>query len=176
MVRQSAGRLRRLQCGARTDTQDEGIHKKARRLSVDDRVHTLADAVSMLSRLNPQDETFDPVVDTVPLHSLRLDDPIFDSLREEYGGFGAWFEDAARDGRQAFVVRDPDGQLVGICIFKGTDHEIGADRNPAKVSTLEVASEFKGSRYGELLLKVLLRPLRVSTILFGSPFSPDTRA
>lgn len=138
-------------------TQDEGIHRKARRLGVDDRVHTLADAVTMLSRLNPQDETFDPVVDTVPLHTLDLGDPIFDSLKGEYGEFENWFEAAARDGRPAFVVRDPDGHLVGICIFKGTDQGIDTGRNPGKVSTFKVASEVKGSKYGELLLKVLLK-------------------
>src|SRR5699024_3054801 len=35
--------------------------------------------------------------------------------------------------------------------------EIGMGRCAAKVSTLKVAEEFKGSRYGELLLKVLFR-------------------
>jgi len=52
-------------------------------------------------------------------------------------------------------VDGPDGRIAGVCILKGIDHEIGVGRTPAKVSTFKVAEEFKGSRYGELLLKVL---------------------
>lgn len=138
-------------------TQDGGIHRKARRLGIGDRVYTVADAVATLGQLAAQPPEFVPSVDRRPLHSIALADPFFDSLKADYPGFEAWYRDAARDGRDAFIVDGPKGQIAGICILKGADTEIGVGRRPAKVSTFKVAEEFKGSRYGELLLKVLFR-------------------
>jgi L-amino acid N-acyltransferase YncA len=138
-------------------TQDDGIHRKAARLGIADRVHTVADAVEMLSRLGAQPTAFVPSVSCRPMHALDLSDSFFDSLKGDYPGFDRWFREAARNGREAFVVDGPDGRIAGICMLKGVDHEIGLGDSPAKVSTLKVADEFKGSRYGELLLKVLFR-------------------
>lgn len=138
-------------------TQDGGIHRKARRLGIEDRVYTVADAVATLGQLSAQPPEFVPSVDRRPLHSISLADPFFDSLKADYPGFEEWYRNAARDGRDAFVVDGPKGQIAGLCILKGPDPEIGVGRRPAKVSTFKVAEEFKGSRYGELLLKVLFR-------------------
>lgn len=138
-------------------TQDDGIHRKARRLAVSDRVHTIADAVAMLAQLSDEPPDFIPSVDRRPMHTLDLGDAFFDSLRQDYEGFDAWFRSAARDGREALVVDGPGGRIAGICVLKPGDDEVGLGGRVAKVSTLKVADEFKGSRYGELLLKALFR-------------------
>lgn len=136
-------------------TQDTAIHRKARRLGVADRVYTLADAVAMLERLAAQPVVFIPSVDDRPLHSINVDDPFFDSLKADYPPFERWFSDGARSGRRAWVVNGPSGSIAGLCILKGLDDAIGVGSSPGKVSTLKVADEFKGSRYGELLLKTV---------------------
>lgn len=96
-----------------------------------------------------------PSVDQRPLHALDLGDPFFDSLKSDYRDFEAWYRNISREGREAFVIDGPDKKIAGLCIFKGLDAEIGIGQRPAKVSTFKVAEEFKGSRYGELLLKIL---------------------
>lgn len=140
-------------------TQDGGIHRKAARLDVADRVYTVADAVATITQLVARPPAFVPSVDRRPLHSLDLADSFFDSLRADYGGtkFDDWFRASARGGREAFVVDGPDQRVAGICILKGLDAEIGFGARPAKISTFKVSDEYKGSRYGELLLKVLFR-------------------
>lgn len=137
-------------------TEDAGIHRRARWLGLEDRVHKVEDAVALLGQLSfSRPSLFVPSVDDRPLHSLDLADEFFDSLRSDYPGFDDWFREAARNGRRAFVVSDPEGELAGICVFKGPDSEIGLGRRPGKISTFKVAGEFRGSRYGELLLKVV---------------------
>lgn len=143
-------------------TQDSGILRKARRLGVEDRVHTVVDALAMLTHLADGAPAFVPSVDQRPMHTLDLSDGFFDSLRRDYDGFDSWFREKARDGREALVVDGPEGRLAGICIVKGDDDEIGVGGRVAKVSTFKVADEFKGSRYGELLLKTLFRSVEGS--------------
>jgi rRNA-processing protein FCF1 len=138
-------------------TQDDAIRRKARRFGIADRVFTVADAVAMLAQHSEQAPSFIPSVERRPLHGVDLADPFFDSLREDYPDFDLWFAEAARSGRDAFVVDGPAGQIAGLCILKGLDNEIGVGRRPAKMSTFKVADAFKGSRYGELLLKAIFR-------------------
>jgi ribosomal protein S18 acetylase RimI-like enzyme len=137
-------------------TQDERIHRKARKIGVGDRVLTVPDAVAMLSHLAAEPPDFIPSVDFRPIHSLDLKDHFFDSLREDYP-FDDWFRRVAREGREAFVVEGPLGEIAGICILKEDDDELRIGGRVAKISTLKVADEFKGNRYGELLLKALFR-------------------
>ncbi|MDO9408588.1 GNAT family N-acetyltransferase [Patulibacter sp.] len=143
-------------------TQDTKIHRKAQRLNVSDRVHTVTDAIAMLERLVAQPVLFVPSVDDRPMHAVDLKSPFFDSLRVDYAGFDAWFRECARSGRRALIVNAENGQLAGICILKGLDEAIGVGSRPGKISTFKVADEFKGSRYGELLLKTVFRAAHLS--------------
>ncbi len=136
-------------------TEDGRIHRKARRIGVADRVHTVVDAVAMLSSLADAPPSFIPSVTWRPVHSLSLDDPFFESLRSDYLGFDGWFERAAREGRCAFVIDGPAGEIAGLCALKPDDDEYNLGGRVAKVSTIKVGDSFKGSRYGELLLKAL---------------------
>lgn len=136
-------------------TQDDRIHRKATRLGISDRVYYLADAIAALEALERQPPDFVPSVDFRHLHELDLNEAFFNSLREDYPGFDDWFRDKQASGRQAFVVSGPDGCCAGICAPKPGDDEIGLGGQVTKVSTLKVAEQFKGNRYGELLLKAL---------------------
>lgn len=140
-------------------TQDDRIHRKARRLHVEHRVHTVADALSMLGQLADRPPAFIPSVELRPMHSVDLTSSFFDSLRDDYGGeaFDQWFQDKARSGRKAYVIDGPSGLIAGICIVKAGDDEIGVGGRVAKVCTLKVSEADKGNRYGELLLKALFR-------------------
>jgi L-amino acid N-acyltransferase YncA len=138
-------------------TQDQGVHKKARILGIDDRVFYLADAVAFLTRLEDKPPDYVPSVSWQPLHTIQLQDEFFDSLREDYAGFDQWFETKARQGREAFVIFGPSNSCAGICIVKSDDDELNLGGKVTKVSTFKVADRYRGSRYGELLLKALFR-------------------
>ncbi len=96
------------------------------------------------------------------LHSLRGDDPIFESLRSDYPGFDQWLTKVSREGREAWVIESPGGRCAGICIWKSDDDEFRFGGKVMKLSTFKVAEEHRGRRYGELLLKTVFTELRAN--------------
>ncbi|MER9417682.1 GNAT family N-acetyltransferase [Mesorhizobium sp. M0306] len=139
-------------------TQDRGFHDRARRHSPElgRRVLFVADAVQLLRT------TFEPVeapvryVEEVSAHSIPLTDTIFDSLREDYKDFDAWWtEKCVKQHRPCWIV--DDGGVAGILVRKD---EIGADTDATqkaakilKICTFKVRPEKRGFKIGELLLK-----------------------
>src|SRR5690606_23354633 len=78
-----------------------------------------------------------------------------------YVEFDDWYRRVARAGRRALIVHGGANRLAGICIMKDQDDEdVGLSGRVAKVCTFKVAEEYKGGRYGELLLKALFRRMR----------------
>lgn len=140
-------------------TQDQGIHSKAHRLGVGDRVLTLADALAFLRNLHPAPPTPPPAVRRIKAHELHLDDPIFDGLRADYGGaaFDRWFvEKAARGGRDALLIGGQDEAHAAIALLKVEPNgEHGVQGPLLKISTFKVAPTYSGQKYGELLLKAI---------------------
>jgi GNAT superfamily N-acetyltransferase len=138
-------------------TQDEGLHRKARRMGVASRVLTLSDAIAMLRALHGDLPSPPPAVRRVKTHELNLGDPIFAGLKEDYGHevFTEWFRSAARGQRDALVI-DGDGEHAAISILKREPTgEHGLPGPQLKVSTFKVADGYSGQKYGELLLKAI---------------------
>lgn len=71
-------------------TQDEGIHKKAKRIGEQERVLTVDQAINALSKTESQELNIYPSIKDVPCHSLDLKNSFFNSLREAYD-FDNWF-------------------------------------------------------------------------------------
>ena len=144
-------------------TNDDGMHRKARRLGVSpDRVLTIADALALLGTLASSPQRPPPQVAVRALHSLRGDDPIFESLRSDYPRFDQWLTKVSREGREAWVIESPGGRCAGICIWKSDDDEFRFGGKVMKLSTFKVAEEHRGRRYGELLLKTVFTELRAN--------------
>ena len=144
-------------------TNDDGIHRKARRLGLpSDRVLTIADARALLGTLVSTPQPPPPQVTTRPLHSLRRDDPIFASLHDDYPGFDQWFGRVSQEGREAWVIESPTSGYAGICIWKSDDDELGLGGKVMKLSTFKVSEEHRGRRYGELLLKTAFNELHAN--------------
>lgn len=150
-------------------TQDQGIHSKAHRLGVSDRVLFLTDALAFLRNLHPAPPTPPPAVRRVKAHELRLDDPIFDGLRADYGGpaFDAWFrEKAAQAGRNALLIDGQDDAHAAIALLKpepGGEHGIPGPL--LKISTFKVADNYSGQKYGELLLKAIFEQAHIDSMV-----------
>lgn len=136
-------------------TQDNGIHQKARRLGVDERVLRLPDAIALIEGLfSPLPEP-PPSVERVRAHELNLADPIWDSLRQDYPGFDQWLTGVRRDQRDALVVGDP-ARRSALCLLKNEPGgEYGVPGPLLKISTFKVSPDHSGNKYGELLLKAV---------------------
>lgn len=95
----------------------------------------------------------------VPVHSLDINDPIFDTLKEDYPGFVAWFDKACREGRRCVRVHLPEGGLAGVLLYKEETDEPLLHLPPArrlKIATFKVSDRLSRQGVGELLLSFAL--------------------
>lgn len=137
-------------------TRDEGIHKKAKRLGEQERVLTVDQAISALSKFDTEELSLYPSIKNVPCHTLDLKNSFFDSLRESYD-FDKWFNDkCAKTGRNAWICT-AGSEIHAICIYKIENSPIltiekkGLQGNILKLCTFKVLK--RGYKIGELLLK-----------------------
>ena len=95
----------------------------------------------------------------VPVHTLDINDPIFDSLKQDYNGFEVWFEKACREGRRCVRVHLPERGLAGILLYKEESEEAVLHLPPArrlKIATFKVSDKLSRQGVGELLLSFAL--------------------
>ncbi len=137
-------------------TEDNGIHKKAKRTGLQSRVLYLRDAISLLQDFFDETPPPPPSVETKKVYELDSTDPIFSSLRIDYSPkFDAWLQKCKRKHRDAYVIFEKENTaLAGICIYKKEDRlPVGESGKTLKLCTFKVSEEQHGNRYGELLLK-----------------------
>jgi predicted nucleic acid-binding protein len=143
-------------------TEDRELHKKAFRVGISDRVHYIQQATSFLEHLHARVGVVLPSIEEVPLHQIDLKNSFFDSLRSDYE-FDRWYQRKAREGRTAWVYRDPEENPGAIAIFKEERDPIVTNDNRAlpgrtlKLCTFKVAEQERGRKLGELLLKAAFR-------------------
>jgi len=143
-------------------TQDKGIHARAKRIGVNDRVFYVGQALSAFtSALSPWPLKL-PNVELVLTHQIQSDmqNIFFDSLRADYAGFDNWFiEKCCRAGRECWVSRDENNQIAALCIFAVQSSEPLTDDGKAlvgkslKLCTFKVGEALQGKKIGELFLK-----------------------
>jgi len=136
-------------------TEDDGIHRRARRVGLGDRVLTAADAIVTLAALFPSVPESPPFVSARLAHELDETDPVFDSFRADYPPFNAWLAKCKREQRQAWVI-ETGKKYGGVCIVvHQSPNEYGLPGKILKLCSFKIADSYRGYRYGELLLKTL---------------------
>jgi len=146
-------------------TEDRGIHDRARRRGLLDRVYTIQTAEDLLLRLHGCVSITLPNVEDIPLYSLTplLDADFFSSLRAKYGGFDEWFRRKARANEKAWVAWKGQDEIGAICIYIiQTDERVTEcgkclEGRSLKLSTFKVSESVRGRKIGELFLKAAFR-------------------
>jgi ribosomal protein S18 acetylase RimI-like enzyme len=141
-------------------SEDIGLHKRAERASLRDRVFTVREALAWIQRTFEPREFRLPYVVSRKAYQIPTSDPIFESLREGYPGFDDWWlEKCVRQHRDCWVV-EIDGQLAGLVVYKPETHADAHTRHPGprilKVCTFKMKPEYRGEKFGEQLLKTIL--------------------
>lgn len=137
-------------------TEDNGIHKKAKKIGLQSRVLHLRDAIALLQDFFDEIPPPPPSVESKKVYELNETDPIFDSLRRDYTPeFDEWLKRCKRYHRDAYVIYDKgNSDIAGICIYKKEDSlPTGEPGKTLKLCTFKVSDTQHGNRYGELLLK-----------------------
>ncbi len=138
-------------------TEDRGIHKKAKKLDLNERVLTIAEFVNGFSHLENRDCSQHPSIENVFCYQLNLDDSLFSSLKQGYAAFDKWFANSCKEGRKAWASFNDDKYLNAVCIYKNENNPIVTVDDKAlrgqviKLCTFKVTKT--GVRFGELLLK-----------------------
>lgn len=147
-------------------TEDRGIHDKAIKLGLGDRVLTIQTADDLLRRLHPDAKVQLPNIDDVQLYQLtsHLGSNFFDTLRGSYDGFDDWFRSKAREDGKAWVSWIGDNEAIGaICIYIIQRNETVTEEglilrgDALKLSTFKVSAAVRGRKIGELMLKAAFK-------------------
>lgn len=142
-------------------TDDKGILNKAKDLYLSDSVYSSIDFLNMVTEMFPKLVEYDVLsVKLKRFGELNINDPFFDSLREDYEGikFNNWF--IRKNSENSYVFQDKSG-LQGFLYLKiEYEDENYSDINPImppkkrlKVGTFKVNST--GLRLGERFLKII---------------------
>lgn len=143
-------------------SDDAGLRRRAKRAGLDERVLRLADAAEILSDLEPDPPQLPPRVEVVKAYALDTSQPLFASIRADYDEFDEWFGKVQRDSdnRTCFVIRDHAERYLAIAIVKDVEKDKDSPKSASpvsKISTFKVDPAHAGYRYGELLLKAVMR-------------------
>lgn len=139
-------------------TEDIGIHKKANRLEISERILSILDAINIFKTEIPKEKIKIPnALKRITMSQLNLNDPIFDVLREDYPNFNNWFVDKARGGRNGWIYQRDWKRLGAILIYKFENEEIPSipmlpKKKRLKISTMIVS--YTGQKIGELFIKL----------------------
>lgn len=143
-------------------TNDEGIHKKARKIKKEENVYYLSEAIDFLNERLPKDldvKSSIPIIEKEKCFNIELKDKIFDSLRNDYKGFDNWFKTKCQEGHRDCLVVKEQNIMEGLCIYKTEDKEeatnYGMEGFVLKICTFKMT--VKGNKLGELLLQHLFK-------------------
>lgn len=138
-------------------TEDRGIHKKASRLEVDNRVLLIDDALQLFEGYIYKERIISPpALKDEFVYNLDIEDTIFDSVKKDYEEFEDWFEKISKDGRKCWVYYRNGGSIGAILIYKFEEEPIDAKpslpkKRRLKLSTFKVT--YVGNKIGELYIK-----------------------
>jgi len=141
-------------------TEDRELRNLARRLGVHKRVLSIYQALELVSRWAAnKDIPRPPALEDLPVHNLRLSDPIFAQLRKEYTEFDSWFQRVTTEGRRCCVYFNTDKTIGALLIRKLESESIELasplpEKKRLKISTLVVTH--RGYKIGELFLKLAI--------------------
>ena len=139
-------------------TNDEGIHRKAAKIGLQDKVYRLEQFLLFLQRYTTESFTLTYTgVNERYLYEINKNQPFFESLRESYDDFDKWFQKCATDKRKCWCIEDKSGNVVAICIYKHeqdarlTDNGKITPGRILKLCTFKVDAKARGKKLGERL-------------------------
>jgi len=139
-------------------TEDKKIHDKALRFDIKDRILSITEALKIFRETLPKEKvTSPPAIKEDFVYNLNLDDPFFDSLKEEYPRFEFWFRKISREGRKCWVYYNDDGSIGALLIPKIENELINSipplpAKRRLKICTFKVS--YLGHKIGELFIKL----------------------
>jgi len=101
-------------------THDEGIHRRARRAGIEDRVFRIRDAIDWLLATYEPTSVVLPYIRDAHCFNIAPHDPILATLREDYPDFDRWFRTVQK--RPCWILEvGAQTEIAGILIRKDSE-------------------------------------------------------
>ncbi|AFV24505.1 hypothetical protein Mpsy_2301 [Methanolobus psychrophilus R15] len=145
-------------------TNDRGIHKKAKRINLNDRVLDVNTALEIFKKEMATENLVNlPALKKDFVYNLNVNDPFFDSLKDEYRGFETWFTKISKSGRKCYVHYKENNKIGALLIYKIEDEVLDSfpvlpKKKRLKLSTFKVSNI--GNKIGELFIKLAVNYAR----------------
>ena len=131
-------------------------------MDISDRVLCVDEGIDVFGKeLLKEEVVKPPALKEDAVHNLDLSDPIFNSLKKEYGEseFSNWFRKSSREGRKCWVHYRIDSSIGALLIRKIENEAIKSipplpAKKRLKIATLKVTHV--GYKIGELLVKLAI--------------------
>ena len=140
-------------------TEDKKIHQKALSLGIDDKVFRIDSFIEKAISENPSLIDYKTLsVKKEHFGNINLEDPFFDSFREDYLGFDKWFN---KKSEEISYICSYDGSINAFLFIKQeNESENYSDISPPlppkkrlKIGTFKVTAN--GFKLGERFLKII---------------------
>lgn len=140
-------------------TEDYGLQKKAIRANLEERVLSIDSALDYFKNLYARKGIAHPLLKEDFVRKLDIEDPFFDSLKEDYGDseFRKWFKEKSIEDRRCWMYQEND-KIKALLMLKEEENEPIPTSPPIqaakrlKIATLKV--DIPGYKLGELFLKM----------------------
>lgn len=140
-------------------SEDKKIHKKAQLLGIEDKVYTIDSFLERVVSEHP--DLIDYKVLAVKQEyfgNIAIEDPFFDSLKDDYEGFEKWFNKKAEE--KAYITYN-NGRILSFLFLKVENKDENynditppfSPKKRLKVGTFKVVSN--GVRLGERFMKII---------------------
>lgn len=142
-------------------TEEKKIHRKAQAIGIQDKVFSIDSFLEKTFAEHPELVNYKVLnVQKIKFGKINVNDPFFDSLKEDYKGFDNWFI-RKYDDEAYITINSNNGMLLSFLYLKIEDeHENYSDITPSfqpkkrlKIGTFKVISN--GFRLGERFVKII---------------------
>ena len=137
-------------------TEDNDLHRRAQKGGIQDRVFRVKEMLDYLGEQHSDSNSTVTFVESRFCYQVNFDDPIFQTLAEDYLTFKDWWRKCCSSDRKCWIVRDQT-LIAGIVVYNDESTNGGDGRftgkKTLKLCTFKVSEAHRGGRLGEQLLK-----------------------
>lgn len=136
-------------------TEDRRLRDHAEAADLGTRTLSILGAIEYLKKLFGEPVEL-PTVHRRLAYELGVEDPVFESLREDYADFDEWWAKVSGEHRACLTIESAGGEIEALAVLKLEETKpYGLAGRVLKICTFKVAASAEGAKRGELVLKAL---------------------
>lgn len=141
-------------------TEDRQLRRHAESAGLAARTYPILGAIEYLKKLFGEPVAL-PTVHSRVAYEINVEDPLFETLREDYPDFDDWWSKVSGEHRECRTIENESGEIEALAVLKEeNDTDYGLRGRVLKICTFKVSAAAEGAKRGELVLKALFHYAR----------------